>query len=161
MFGYVALTVMGLVSAWLPILSLILVARFCLGALHAFCSYSSFILSSLWNSGIYLLWFSSSNTFSYFVMNRVFFFSFLITHCGFSSLWPSPLLNTVHPLLALAMVGKMTSQLVLPDYCILLERALPEEVRSRGVSTAVMMSRLGIMGALFITDAGGEFVFCS
>ncbi|KAG0727570.1 Transposable element Tcb1 transposase [Chionoecetes opilio] len=44
MFGYVALTVVGLVSAWLPLLSLILVARFCLGALHAFCSYSSFIL---------------------------------------------------------------------------------------------------------------------
>ncbi|KAG0729456.1 Solute carrier family 22 member 13 [Chionoecetes opilio] len=44
MFGYVALTVLGLVSAWLPLLSLIFVARFCLGALTAFCSYSSFIL---------------------------------------------------------------------------------------------------------------------
>ncbi|KAG0726284.1 Solute carrier family 22 member 13 [Chionoecetes opilio] len=44
MFGYVALTVLGLVSAWLPLLSLILVARFCYGTLHAFCTYSSFIL---------------------------------------------------------------------------------------------------------------------
>ncbi|KAG0720841.1 Organic cation transporter protein [Chionoecetes opilio] len=43
MFGYVALTVLGLVSAWLPLLSLILVARFCLGALQTFC-YSSLIL---------------------------------------------------------------------------------------------------------------------
>ncbi|KAG0715098.1 Solute carrier family 22 member 13 [Chionoecetes opilio] len=44
MFGYVALTVLGLVSAWLPLLSLILVARFCLGTLDAFCTYSSLIL---------------------------------------------------------------------------------------------------------------------
>ncbi|KAG0714905.1 Solute carrier family 22 member 13 [Chionoecetes opilio] len=44
MFGYVALTVLGLVSAWLPLLSLILVARFCCGTLDAFCTYSSYIL---------------------------------------------------------------------------------------------------------------------
>ncbi|KAG0712578.1 Organic cation transporter protein [Chionoecetes opilio] len=44
MFGYIASIVLGLVSAWLPILSIILVARFCLGALQTF-----------WNSSLILL----------------------------------------------------------------------------------------------------------
>ncbi|KAG0718418.1 Solute carrier family 22 member 13 [Chionoecetes opilio] len=65
MFGYVAFIVLGLVTAWLPLLSLIFVARFCLGALDAFCCFSSLILlmevlepkrRTLAAFGIYTVW---------------------------------------------------------------------------------------------------------
>lgn len=43
-FGYIAYLFLGLASAWLPILSAIITARFLMGCLHAVSNYSSYVL---------------------------------------------------------------------------------------------------------------------
>ncbi|KAG0710128.1 Organic cation transporter-like protein [Chionoecetes opilio] len=45
--GVIAYMVISFVSAWLPFISLIFIARFLLGSLHAVCCYTSYILSKL------------------------------------------------------------------------------------------------------------------
>ncbi|KAG0715099.1 Solute carrier family 22 member 6 [Chionoecetes opilio] len=54
------------------------------------------------------------------------------------------------------MVGKMAITASFQMIIFFSGELFPTEVRSRGVSTAVMMSRLGSMGAPFITDLVGS-----
>ncbi|KAG0714904.1 Solute carrier family 22 member 13 [Chionoecetes opilio] len=260
MFGYVALTVLGLVSAWLPLLSLILVARFCCGTLDAFCTYSSYILlmevmepkrrtfaafgiNTVWGVTVMLygglgylirdwrilqtaatlpgllilpaLWVIDESPLWLIVNGRpqealqVFCkvarwhgvdlppeaeMKRLVEeqaaegqntapkHSSMGSLLKSvvddvvillktPRLRTITltiyfiyivvamvyyeystTLLALAMVGKMAISISFQMIIFFSSELFPTEVRSRGVSTAFMMSHLGSMGAPFITD---------
>ncbi|KAG0719373.1 Solute carrier family 22 member 6 [Chionoecetes opilio] len=83
------------------------------------------------------------------------FFSFLITTAvllagGFT---PAEYSTTM---LTLAMVGKMAISISFQMIVFFSGELFPTEVRSRGVSTAFMMSRLGSMGAPIITDLVGS-----
>ncbi|KAG0713014.1 Organic cation transporter protein [Chionoecetes opilio] len=83
------------------------------------------------------------------------FFSFLITTAVLlaGAFTPAEYSTTW---LALGHGGKRGHHSKLPDDYILSANFSPTEVRSRGVSTAVMMSRLGSMGAPIITDLVGS-----
>ncbi|KAG0720922.1 Solute carrier family 22 member 6 [Chionoecetes opilio] len=54
------------------------------------------------------------------------------------------------------MVGKMAISINFQMIIFFSSELFPTEVRGRGVSTAFMMSRLGSMGAPFITDLVGS-----